>query len=161
LFSEKSSVLHFAPEPSIRSWLAAKVERYDSADIKPGRAKLCLDIEKIDVLDETYDAVVAFCVLEFVNDILALHEMFRVLKPGGSIILLLPVIESWERTHEIVATPKFALHSEKRRYYGRDVRERIQHAGFQLCEYRAIFQDCFDFGLVLGETIFVGRRPVA
>ena len=59
-----------------------------------------LDIEAIAVPDASYDCVVCSHVLEHVDDAKALCEIYRVLKPGGVALIMLPVIEGWATTYE-------------------------------------------------------------
>ena len=56
---------------------------YRTADIKPGRADMVLNIEAVDLLDRSFDCIVCSHVLEHVNDRKALAEMFRLLRPGA------------------------------------------------------------------------------
>ena len=50
--------------------------------------------------DNSYDAVVCSHVLEHVNDKKALAELFRILRPGGHLIFMVPLIEGWTGTYE-------------------------------------------------------------
>jgi hypothetical protein len=47
------------------------------------------------------------------------------------------------------------------RYFGRDVRTRIQAAGFSLEEFTAEEPLVHRHGLVRGEKVFVARKPKA
>src|SRR6056297_2859126 len=57
-------VLHFAPEPELRDDLAARSRTYRTADIAAGAADLRLNLEAIDLPDQSVDVVVANHVLE-------------------------------------------------------------------------------------------------
>ena len=65
-------------------------------------------------------------------------EIYRVLKPGGVVLIMLPVIEGWSTTYEnnaVVTPEERARHygqADHVRYYGADVRDRIRAAGFKL-----------------------------
>ncbi|MFT6451881.1 MAG: hypothetical protein ACJA06_001368, partial [Halocynthiibacter sp.] len=45
------------------------------------------------------------------------------------------------------------------RMFGRDIRDRIIAAGFELREYVATEPDVHIYGLMRGETIFIATRP--
>jgi len=85
-----------------------------------------------------------------VDDKKALAEIYRVLKPGGVALIMLPVIEGWAGTYE---NPKVTTPEERKRhygqadhvrYYGADVRGRIRAAGFQLEEFTAEGEDVLE-----------------
>jgi SAM-dependent methyltransferase len=163
----RSSVLHFAPEPAVRQVIEPKAVKYVACDIEPGRDVVKIDIENIDLPSETFDLVICLHVLEHVDDAAALAEIYRVLKPGGTALLMFPIIEGWDRTLEIpaVTTPEDRLRyfgqEDHVRYFGRDVRDRIRAAGFDLSEFTAEEPDVSRYGLLRGEKIFVARRPAA
>ena len=142
-----------------------RVGRYQSADIAPGRADLVLDIEKIALPDASYDCVVCSHVLEHVDDKKALREIYRVLKPGGVALIMLPVIEGWASTYENpnVTTPEERKRhygqSDHIRYYGADVRSRIAAAGFGLEEFTAQGEDVLTYALQRGEKVFIATKP--
>jgi len=159
-------VLHFAPERGLAELLKARVGSYQSADITPGRADLVRNIEEIAEADASFDCVVCSHVLEHVDDRKALAEVYRVLKPGGIALIMLPVIEGWSKTYEnmaIVAPEDRMRHygqSDHVRYYGADVRDRIRAAGFRLAEFTAEGEDVLTYGLQRGEKVFIATRPL-
>ncbi|MDE3115804.1 MAG: class I SAM-dependent methyltransferase [Pseudomonadota bacterium] len=158
-------ILHFAPEKSISALVRPLARSYRTADITPGRADMVLNIEAIDLPDASLDAVICFHVLEHVDDARALSEMFRVLRPGGTAALMVPIVEGWARTYEspaITAPDQRTLHFgqfDHVRYYGADLRERIRAAGFRLEEFTAEEPDVLRHGLIRGEKVFVATKP--
>ena len=164
-FLKEAEVLHFAPEKGLAAMLTTRVGRYVSADIVAGRAELVLDIEALDLPDARFDAVVCSHVLEHVDDRKALAEIYRVLKPGGVALIMLPVIEGWAETYEnpAVKTPEERMRhygqADHVRYYGADVRARIKAAGFQLAEFTAEGDDVLTYALQRGEKVFIATRP--
>ncbi len=76
--------------------------------------------------DATFELVTALDVIEHIDDDLgALREVRRVLRPGGRLLLTVPAYRFlWGRQDEI------NLH--KRRYVSRQVRKRLQSAGFDV-----------------------------
>ena len=161
----RGTVIHFAPERSIAKLLRAHDSDYRSADVVPGRADLTLDIEAIDLSDDSVDLIVCSHVLEHVDDAKALAEFRRCLKPGGAAILMVPIVEGWRRTYENPAVTSegdrllhFGQHNHVR-YYGADFRERVRAAGFELEEMTATGEECVRYSVVPGETIFLARSP--
>jgi SAM-dependent methyltransferase len=158
-------VLHFAPEKGLAKLLKARVGSYQSADITPGKAEIVRNIEAIEEPDASFDCVVCSHVLEHVDDKKALKEVYRVLKPGGVALIMLPVIEGWSTTYEnkAVVTPEDRMRhygqSDHVRYYGSDVRDRIRAAGFKLDEFTAEGEDVLTYGLARGEKVFVATKP--
>ena len=75
---------------------------------------------------DTFDLVTALDVVEHIDDDLgALREMRRVIKPGGLLLLTVPAYRFlWGRQDDI------NLH--KRRYVARELRNRLQTAGFEV-----------------------------
>ena len=161
----KAHVLHFAPEAGLASLLKTRVGRYQSADIAPGRADLVLNIEAIAAPESSYDCVVCSHVLEHVDDAKALSEIFRVLRPAGVALIMLPVIEGWATTYENpnVKSPEDRKRhygqSDHVRYYGADVRDRIRAAGFVLDEFTAEGADVLAYALQRGEKVFIATKP--
>ena len=159
-------VLHFAPERGLRGAISARAGEYLTADLTRRNVDRNLDIEAIDLEDESFDRIVCFQVLEHVDDRKALAEMFRVLKPGGVALLNTPVIEGWDKTYEddSITDPKMRLlhfgQADHRRFFGRDIRERMTGAGFELEEFVSEEPDVTTYGLVRGERIFLARKPL-
>jgi SAM-dependent methyltransferase len=158
-------VLHFAPEKGLTQLLKARVRSYQSADVTPGRADLVRDIEAIAEPDASYDGIVCSHVLEHVDDAKALRELYRVLRPGGVALIMLPIVEGWSKTYEdpaVVSPEDRKRHygqSDHVRYYGADVRERIRGAGFRLDEFTAEGEDVLIYGLQRGEKVFIATKP--
>ena len=75
--------------------MAARVDYLASDyDQRAHKADVAIDLQKIDLPDASLDVVMTSHVLEHVPDTsAALAEIFRVLKPGGSMVLLVPVLQ--------------------------------------------------------------------
>ncbi|WP_284162608.1 methyltransferase domain-containing protein [Frigidibacter sp. SD6-1] len=159
------SVLHFAPEPQLGATIRALAGHYVTADLMRPRVDLKLNIEAMDLADDSFDRIVCCQILEHVDDRKALAEMFRVLRPGGVALLNTPVIEGWDETYEnpeIDGARMRLLHfgqADHVRYYGRDLRDRITAAGFALEEFNSVEPDVSTYGLWRGERIFLARKP--
>lgn len=164
-----ADMLHFAPEHRLEQYLRGLSQTYVSADYAAGRADRQMNIECIDAGDESFDLIVCLHVLEHVDDIAALSELARVLRPGGRTILMFPIVEGWPRTLEEadIGVDQFTRRDRIKyfgqfdhvRYYGRDVRDRIRAAGFELNEFIAEEPDVGAYGLQRGQTIFCATKP--
>src|SRR3546814_12643209 len=101
-----------------------------------------VNIEAMNLDDESFDVIICSHVLEHVDHRKALREMYRVLSPGGFAVLMFPIIEAWTETYE---DPRYQGTPEDRiahyaqddhiTYFGRDVRDHIRAAGFGLDEF--------------------------
>jgi SAM-dependent methyltransferase len=165
LASPEDRLLHFAPEPPLAPLLRRHVGTYVAADLDPNTADLVLNIENIDQPDGSVDIVVVNHVLEHVDDAKALSEIFRVLRPGGRLIATVPLIEGWDATYEnpeVVEPAARAAHFgqwDHVRFYGRDFRDRMRAAGFELSEFVADGEAVVRYSLLRGERVFIGRKP--
>jgi SAM-dependent methyltransferase len=82
--------------------------------------------DRLPFADGTFGLVTALDVIEHVDDDrAALHEVLRVLSPGGSFLVAVPAYRFlWGRQDDI------NLH--KRRYLARELRERLTSTGFEV-----------------------------
>lgn len=158
-----AKVLHFAAEPWVRGWFEAHGAAYVTADLNT-KFELQLDITAIDQPDGSWDLVMANHVLEHVDDEAALAEFHRVLRPGGQVVLTVPMIEGWDESFE---DARLTTDAERKlyygdpthlRFYGRDIRARIRRAGFRLSTFVALEPDATRHALHRGERIFIGRK---
>ncbi len=133
-------VLHTAPELILTEKLATnKYIEYISSDINPKKAgaKLKIDLTNIDVADDTFDIIISSHVLEhIVDDKKALTEMYRILKPGGWALIIVPIIA--EKTFMIpdikTDRDRFLFYGKEDhvRGYGLDFKEFLKDAGFKI-----------------------------
>ncbi|MCU0429252.1 MAG: methyltransferase domain-containing protein [Cytophagaceae bacterium] len=141
-FTAPLRVLHVAPEHCfIRRFEEHKNLDYITADIESPLAKVKMDIHAIPFPDNSFD--VAFCnhVMEHVkDDIKAMSELRRVLKPGGWAIIQSPLWPGLATTFE---DPSITDPAERERIfgqndhvrnYGTDYGRRLEQAGFVVDE---------------------------
>lgn len=155
-------VLHFAPEPTVSSIISNdNPKSYVTADYERGRADIQLDIEAISLPNESYDRIVCSHVLEHVDDGKAFSELYRILRPSGQLIVMIPIIEGWSNTYEdhtITKPEQRKMHFQQWdhiRLYGADFRGRAISAGFNIDEFTAGPLDSIKYGLWRGEKVFV------
>ena len=144
--------------------LRANFANYQTADVC-APADLKLDIESIDLPDSSRGAIICSHVLEHVDDAKALREVHRVLGKAGILIVMVPIVEGWDRTFEdpTISDPDSrAIHVgqwDHVRYYGRDFRTRLSNAGFGMIEeYTAGGIDVATYALLRGEKVFVCHK---
>ena len=136
-------MLHIAPELCFMPRFEdIKFLDYITGDIESPLAKVKMDIHKIPFDDNTFDIVFCNHVLEHVdNDILAMTEIRRVLKPGGWAILQVPFFFPLkDQTFEdfSITSPKEREkvfgQDDHVRMYGKDYADRIRKAGLKVTE---------------------------
>ena len=140
-------LLHIAPEAQLSDkFLHMQGLDYTAVDKFCEGYKYAKFVKHADILDlpfqdSTFDMVICNHVLEHVkDDARAMSELYRVLKPGGTAVLMVPINNDLEVTAE--EKPDEELSGEERekrfgqydhvRLYGRDYYNRLQHTGFQV-----------------------------
>lgn len=173
-FKEKQRVLHIAPEACfIPRFEKLHGANYITADIESPLAKVKMDIHNIPFDQNSFDVVLCNHVLEHVtDDIRAISEIHRVLKPGGFAILQVPffspVPDNTFEDPSIVdkrEREKMFGQDDHVRKYGKDYPMRISKGGLNP------FEDAFaaqlpeetlkKFGLVKQEVIYGGTKTEA
>jgi SAM-dependent methyltransferase len=90
--TKEHSVLHFAPEPAFYSILKGQSFQYITTDFVLEDVDLPKeDVQQLTLLDNSYDLILCNHVLEHVpDDRKSLWELYRILKPGGKLLLTIP-----------------------------------------------------------------------
>ena len=142
-FSEKLKVLHIAPEQCfLNKFEQQHGENYITADLESPLAKVKMDLHDVPFEDNTFDVAICNHVMEHVdNDIRAMREIQRVLKPGGWAIIQVPffyplpdkTLEDASITDPGEREKAFGQDDHVRRY-GKDYAERLTSAGFKVRE---------------------------
>ena len=139
-FKDNLKVLDIAPMDFFQKICKASPNLdYTSADISSPISMMHFDVQQIPFPDDTFDVIICSHVLEHVEDDLkAMRELNRILKPGGWSILQVPIDNSQETTFEdpSVTSPEERLklfgQEDHVRIYGRDYVERLVNAGFMV-----------------------------
>lgn len=124
-----------APDPGIDARMASLANlRYVSGDLLEGRGEQVVDLTALAFGDASFDLVIAFHVLEHVpDDARALAEIRRVLRPGGSALLQVPLRDGPTLEDASVDTPEGRLatfgQEDHVRVYGSDFPARVTAAG--------------------------------
>ena len=138
VLKNEPTVLHVAPERGI----AARVRsvpgvNYVSVDRDPRLAMVPADLTSLDFHDAEFDLVICCHVLEHIpDDMAAMREMRRVLRPGGTALLQHPIDHSSKETYEDPSIVSRELREaafgqwDHVRLYGRDFQARLESAGF-------------------------------
>jgi len=137
LLGRRLDVLHTAPEPCLEALLRARPNlRYLSVDRFNPAADLQADLTALPLRTASVDLVLSSHVLEHVpDDAAAIAELARVLRPGGTAIVLVPWDPGLPRTlaDPALDTPAKRLtaygHPYHYRIYGADLPARLAAAG--------------------------------
>lgn len=163
------SMLHFAPEPCLSQYFEKLFGvNYITGDIAPGRAKQVVDITQICFPENRFDYIMCNHVLEhIIEDIKALSELYRVLKPHGIAYLAVPMRGNTTYENNDIVSPKertkhFGQHDHVR-YYGQDFIERVRSVGFSVdvvTAFELIKNDNLriTLGLMTNDKLFIARR---
>ena len=119
----KSDILYFAPGKSERKWLKRNQISCATADLYSDVVDYNIDIQATGFPDESYDMIICNHVLEHVDDFrVALKEMYRILRPGGSFICSFPMDPNVELLDE---DPSVQTDEERVRRFGQDDHRRV------------------------------------
>lgn len=138
-------VLHFAPEKILTRLFRSYTNiDYLSADLNPAKAMVKQDITGTTFEDNSFDIIFCAHVLEHIpDDGKAMRELRRILKPDGFAVLQVPIKDCYNgrtitSTYEdfTITDPAgrekaFGQHDHVR-VYGRDFKDRLEKAGFQV-----------------------------
>jgi predicted SAM-dependent methyltransferase len=136
-------MLHVAPEPAFESKLKAIANlEYTTADLNDPNVMVKMDVSDIKYPEDHFDVIYCSNVLEHVlEDRKAMNELFRVLRPGGWAMLLVPISTQPTFEDATVTTPeereKLFGGGDHFRAYGPDYIDRLETAGFEVQLFEA------------------------
>lgn len=146
-FKERLKFLHIAPEICFLNRFRNQPNlNYVTADLESPLAEIKMDIHDMPFDENTFDVIMCNHVLEHVeDDIHAMREILRVLKPGGWAIMQVPFMGmNLEHTYQddSIRTPsqRERVYGQRDhvRIYGKDYPDRLRSAGFQVEEDRYV-----------------------
>ncbi|TGD83038.1 methyltransferase domain-containing protein [Hymenobacter wooponensis] len=170
IYSKPLKLLHVAPEDMFfkRFEKEPNIEYYP-ADILPylyRKGTKYLDLLSPDIPDNTFDVIICNHVFAYIeDDKTAMHNVYKMLKPGGWGILQVALDPTKAVTHEdlTITDPKereriFGLNDHVR-LYGLDYADKLKEAGFDVLidDYTAEFSDeeIFKYGFWKGDPFYV------
>jgi SAM-dependent methyltransferase len=136
--------LHVAPERNLyKEFNRHQNIDYLTADLNPWPGMIKMDITDIQYDDDSFDAIICCHVLEHVSDDRkAMSELYRTLKPRGWAVLQVPISLSLNKTFEdaTITTPEGREKAfgqwNHMRLYARDYKDRLEHVGFSVKEFK-------------------------
>jgi hypothetical protein len=150
-----SALLHFAPEVGLQRWIRRQAPhfKYMTADLFSTDVDLNLDLQKINLPDNSVNFIVLSHVLEHVeDDSLALKDLYRILTPKGKLFLQVPLSGAEATCDEKLSTPEARLanygKTDHVRLYGKDIAARLADAGFSVEVHKANegpYREKFDY----------------
>ncbi len=171
-FQTPAKVLHMAPEKAFLSRLKKMSHLdYTTCDLESPLADIKADICDLPFADASFDWVLCNHVLEHIpNDTKAMEELFRVLKPGGTALLQVPLdpkrkvtFEDNSVTDKAERTKIFGQYDHVR-VYGMDYFEKLRKTGFEVVELQYGKSLTADerkrFAVVENEYIPLCKRPI-
>ncbi|TXK49868.1 methyltransferase domain-containing protein [Pontibacter qinzhouensis] len=165
------NLLDIAPAKALAAFIKKKKNiAYRSADLYMPEVDDKVDLTDMHIYkDNTFDIFVCSHVLEHVpDDKKAMKELYRVLKPGGWGIAMVPIFKS---ATEIKEDPTVTDESERWRRFGQDdhirlyskagFKERLQEAGFEVKEFttKDFKKDAFSAnGIDPGSVLYIVNK---
>lgn len=116
-------ILYFSPNKCEVLWMKRNKIACVTADLYRQTVDLKLDIQATGLPDESYDVIVCNHVLEHVDDFrMALKEMHRILRSGGSFICSFPMDPDVELLNE---SPEAQTEEERVGRFGQNDHKRV------------------------------------
>jgi len=177
-FKKGISLLHIAPEASLYDVFknAKNINYHPGTKYQEGfyyNSKIeVLDLLELPFANNSFCWIMCNHVLEHIpDDVTAMHELYRVLKPGGKAILQVPYSQKLEKTYEDdrYKTPKEREkhfgQSDHVRIYGSDYSQRLADCGFEvkIVDPRSDLihiQNIERYATNKNEHLFVALKPI-
>ncbi|MBA3370716.1 MAG: methyltransferase domain-containing protein [Thermoleophilaceae bacterium] len=143
---------------------------YLSVDIESSLADEKMDLTQLDLDDQSFDCSYCSHVLEHIqDDRAAMSELYRILRPGGWGLLVVPINQETTYENPTIVDPADRLEhfgqADHVRKYGRDFADRLRLVGFLVDEipYAATLEHgaIARYGLDARELVHFCRKPAA
>ena len=171
LLTRSQSLLHVAPEQCFYArFRESELLTYTTTDLLSPLADVKADICALPFANDSYDFILCNHVLEHIpDDATAMKELYRVLKPGGTAILQIPLENDREVTFEDNSITERTERArvfgqyDHVRVYGMDYFKRLESIGFkvQAIDYttQLTATEVDRYRLVQGELLPVVTKP--
>jgi len=143
--TENVKMVHFAPEMSLKNFLNTfSFLEYRTADLMMSEVDDKADLTDLHIYKDNYfDFYICSHMLEHIpDDLKAMHELYRILKPGGKGIVVVPILEGLDEIYEdpgIIREEGRLLHfwqeDHVRMYNKEGYLKRLKSVGFKVREY--------------------------
>lgn len=163
----KGNILHFSPSRSLYRKLKKNREiNYFSSDFENEFiADFQFDITEINQESEKFDIIICYHILEHIlDDKKAMSELYRVLKPNGTVFIQTPFKESDIYEDYSIVLPEereihFGQNDHVRIYSVEGLKERLVNIGFkvQINKFDTHTEDLF-FGFKSPETVLIAGK---
>ena len=179
LLRDKLDVLQFSPEKGEADFLRKQANlKYRTSEYEAGKGDLRLDITAIAQPDASWDVLLVYHILEhIIDDRKAMSELYRILRPGGTVYLQVPIETGRAEIYEDAAivgkkerAAAFGQWDHVRRYSAAGLKSRLEEAGFvvEVVDYLAKLDPAVitkhslsgKFRPPLDEHIWVAKKPV-
>lgn len=145
-FTAEHKFLHIAPEQCFYHRFKAMPNlKYYTGDLESPLAEYHFDLHKVPFEENSFDVIMCNHVLEHVDDYArCMHELYRVLKPGGWAIMQVPIDYSNKETYEdaSITSPeereKHFWQKDHLRLFGTDYPDKLRAVGFRVKEDRFV-----------------------
>lgn len=166
LLTNGTTMLDFSPPRTLyRKLITMKQIAYTPTDFaNEFLASRQLDITQLELENESYNLITCYHVLEHVEeDLKAMRELYRVIKPSGSCFIQTPFKEG-----DIYENPAITLPDERIAHFGQDdhvriysvsgLMERLTSVGFKVERLDFTEKENNYYGFRQQETVLVARK---
>jgi predicted SAM-dependent methyltransferase len=169
----RGRLLDFAPAKRLQKFICERLSdfEYRSADLTRHDVDDLVDITHMEIYsDQSFDFFICSHILEHVNqDKSAIRELFRILKPGGEGIAMVPIMltldEDYDNINVVTSEQRwkhFGQDDHVRLYSKSGFRKKLSEAGFQVNEFDAKYFGIDKFkiyGIHQRSVLYVVKKP--
>ena len=164
--STNQKILDFSPSRCISRKLKKSLgTNYNSTDLSGNfNADFKYDITNLNIDSNSLDVIICYHILEHIEeDLKAMQELFRVLKPKGIAVIQTPFKEGDIYEDYTIKSPEerlahFGQEDHVRVYSVKGLKERLSSCGFEVEVKNFPEKDTF-FGFTANESILVITKP--
>jgi len=158
------NILHFSPSRSLYRNLKKQnnIDYYSSDFEDEFLADYKFDITNIEQENNKFDTIICYHILEhIVEDKKAMSELYRILKPNGTIFIQTPfkdgdIYEDFSITSPEERVIHFGQNDHVRIYSVKGLKERLENTGFKVLEKTYIEEEAnFYFGFKSPENVLI------